>query len=551
MRNKSKATAQQQAKILAFAMQEAGELDVKLAVKAGGDEMDGYTIRKTGRRYVITGNNPRSCLYGVYHITLGLGGAGSFTTQWKVRGMYPCETLSRHTPEQIAKFIDRMGKWRMNTFVCYTHYGYDEHVDTIKAECAKRGIEIIYYHNTSFWFGRRLDPARHFAVDESGRPWTKKLRCETRLCWADPAAEKLVKKEIDKFFRTALPADHTKLLFAPADGYKHCHCDYCRRLTPTEQWMVMHDAVADGLRTHAPDREFHSQIYVHRYRPPADLRSLRQVDRFFFDTHQRDRWHVMGQAHPPRVFHRENEVDWAARLTPLNVYFMDRIKQWRDLTGKPITIFENLMVQGTFSCGQFNTSILMQDLPVLLAAGVDGMLYEAFETSIQSFADEFEHLSRAMWNPRYRYSPGEVEQWSIRRFAKADTKADSSSEIGAMANLIPSMLADYPWDEAEKEIEPIQVEFMKLFARFNRRPSPKAAARIVDLVMPRQDRFDSLWISFWTLRRLFRDKGIDGLSAANKRCLSYVKLWDFMEENPPGRKTIARQIKNIRGKLDA
>jgi len=540
---------QDRAKILAFAKKEAGELPVELVVDKRQTEDDGYKIQRRGGRYVIIGNNPRSCLYGVYHIKQELGPAGTFRTPWKVRGLYPCETLSRHTPAQIVNFIDRMGKWRMNTFVCYTHYGYREHARTIQRECAKRGIEILYYYNTSFWFGRRLDPGKHFAKDLNGKPWTKKLRCETRPCWSDPAAEELVRCEINRFFRSRIPKDHRKLLFAPADGYKHCYCDYCSRLSPTEQWLTMHDAVADGLRKYARLREFHSQVYVHRYRPPTDLRSLARVDRFFFDTHQRDRWHVMNQAHPPRVFHRENEVDFAAAHTPLNVYFMDRIKEWRDLTGKPITIFENLMVQGTFSCGQFNTSVLLQDLPVLLAAGVDGMLYEAFETSIQSFADEFEHLARAMWNRNYSYNPGRLERWCIRRFAKPDPTADTTSEIGAMANLMPSVLPDYPWNIAEREIEPIQLEFIKLFSRFNKNVSGRGAAAVVDLVLPRQDRFDSLWIGFWTLRRLFREKGIRGLSAGERRFLSYEKLWDFMEENPPGRVTTERRIASIRKKL--
>ena len=154
-----------------------------------------------------------------------------------------------------------------------------------------------------------------------------------------------------------------------------------------------------------------------------------------------------------------------------------------------------------------------------------------------------------MWNARHKYTPGKLEGWSLKRFAKADPTIDPASEIGAMANLIPSVLKDYPWKEAAKEIEPIQLEFMKLLAKFNQNPSAKAAAKVVDLVMPRQDRFDSLWIGFWTLRRLFRENGIAGLSAADKRCLSYEKLWDFMEENPPGRITTERRIMSIRKKL--
>jgi len=540
---------QDKAKILTFAKSEAGKLPVELVVKRPAGDEDGYRIARRGKTYVITGNNPRSCLYGVYHVKDSLGGAGAFTTPWKVRGLYPCETLSRHTPAQIVKLIDRMGKWRMNSFVCYTHYGYREHVDTIKRECAKRGIDIIYYHNTSFWFGRRLRPEKHFAKDPDGKPWTERLLCETRPCWADPAAEKLVRKEIDTFFRSVLPKDHKKLLFAPADGYKHCHCPHCRRLSPTEQWLIMHDAVAEALRKYTRGRELHSQVYVHRYRVPAELRSLAEVDRIFFDTHQRDRWHPMGVEHPPLTFHREHEVDWAAARTPMNVYFLDRIKEWLDLVAKPVTVFENLMVQGTFSCGQFNTSVLLEDLRVLAKAGVDGMLYEAFETSMQSFADEFEHLARAMWSRSYSYRPGKVESWCIDRLGKFDPAADTTSEIGAMANLIPSVLKDFPWRLAEREVAPEQVEFMRRFAAFNQQVTARTAGRVVDLVMPRQDRFDSLWIGFWTLRRLFREKGISGLSAANKRFLSYEKLWDFMEENPPGRRSAEMQIMNIRRKL--
>jgi hypothetical protein len=257
----------------------------------------------------------------------------------------------------------------------------------------------------------------------------------------------------------------------------------------------------------------------------------------------------MGTQHPPRTFHRENEVDWAARLTPMNVYFLDRIKEWLDLTGKPISIFENLMVQGTFSCGQFNTSVLLEDLRVLQQAGVDGMLYEAFETSMQSFADEYEHLSRAMWDTNYQYTPGRIESWSIRRLGRFDPAADTSTEIAAMANLIPAVLDDFPWDQAKQALAPEHYEFLRRFAAFNRKVSPQTAAPVVDLVMPRQDRFDSLWIGFWTLRRLFREKGIAGLTKSNRDFLSYEKLWDFMEDSASPRQAVTGQIESIRKKL--
>jgi len=529
--------------ILSFARQEAGELPVRLVVKKASG--DGYRVSKSGGGWVVTGNNARSCLYGVYHLQ-GKPETGTFRTPWKIRGIYPCETLNRHTPEQMRRLIDRMGKWRFNTFVVYTHYGYGEHIALIEEECAKRGIDLVYYYNTSFRFMQKLTPGKHFAKDAGGKPYCDTLMCITRPCFADSVVQERIEAAIKTFFRKELPQHHRTLLFAPADGVKVCSCPSCRRLTPMEQWEVVQRGINAFMKRYANDRVQWSQIYVQRYRPPADLSSYDRVDRIFFDTHQRERWHALGEAHPyePGI---EAKVDWAARLTPQNVYLLDRIDEWRHRVGKPVVVFENLMLQGTFSCGQFNTSVLLRDLRVLQQAGVDGMLYEAFEPGMEIFAPEFGHLAKAMWDPHYRYRPTRLESWILGQLA--DPKKQLPADIRDAANRLVSVLPGFPWRAAEQELGAVHAEHLRRFGKFWMAPSVANAAAVVDHLYANPDRFDSMFTSFVTLRRVFQLKGLSGLTPEETRYLSYLKLWDFMEEQANPRRVVNDLNLSIRAKL--
>jgi len=530
-------------KILSFARQEAGKRSIRLIVKKASG--DGYRVSKSGSTWTITGNNARSCLYGVYHVCDGLG-AGTFKTPWRIRGLYPCETLSRHTPEQMRRLIDRMGKWRFNTFVAYTYYGFNEHVALIEEECAKRGIDVVYYYNTSFQFMRELDAPAHFAKDASGKPFADNLMCISRPCFADPVVKKRMSRAIETFFSKKLPSHHRKLLFAPADGVQVCQCPSCRRMTPMEQWEIIQRSINVSMRRHADDRTQWSQIYVHRYRPPADLSSYDRVDRVFFDTHQRERWHALGQEHDssPSI---EAEVDWAARHTSENVYLFDRINEWRHRVGKPVTVFENLMVQGTYSCGQFNTPILIKDLRVLQDAGVDGMIYEAFEPGMDSFAPEFGHLARAMWDPSYVYQPTQLESWIVNRMTAG--RNDLPENIREMANTVVSVLPDFPWNLAKKELGAVHTEYLKRFGRFWADVNAEHAAAVLDHMYAHPERFDSGFIGFIVLRRLYRANVLSGLTPAERAYLSYWKLWDFMDEQENPRRAVDDLNLSIRAKL--
>ena len=529
--------------VLSFARQEAGKLPIQLVIQSKPD--DGYVVDRSGIGWTVTGNNARSCLYGVYHVRDGLG-PGTFRTPWRIRGIYPCETLHRHSPEQMRRLIDRMGKWRFNTFVAYTYYGFREHVALIEEECAKRGIDVVYYYNTSFQFMRELDAPAHFAKNAAGKPFSETLMCITRPCFADPAVRERMGRAIETFFQRELPAHHRTLLFAPADGVQVCLCPSCRRLSPMEQWEIIQQAINSSMRRHANDRTQWSQIYVQRYRPPADLASYDRVDRIFFDTHLRERWHALGQEHETTP-DTEAQADWVERHTPENVYLLDRIREWRHRANKPVTVFENLMVQGTFSHGQFNTPILLEDLRVLQNAGVDGMLYEAFEPGMDSFAPEFGHLARAMWDPDYAYQPTKLEAWIINRMTRSSD--DLPKQIRSMANHLVSVLPDFPWALAEEELGAVHTEYLRRFGRLWTDVNAANAAAVVDHIYAYKERFDRGLIGFFALRRLFREEGIPGLTPEETRYLSYWKLWDFMDEQADPRRAVDEMNLSVRAKL--
>ena len=42
-----------------------------------------------------------------------------------VRGFNLCESILRHTPEQLRKFIRRMKVLRMNTLIVHSDYGWN------------------------------------------------------------------------------------------------------------------------------------------------------------------------------------------------------------------------------------------------------------------------------------------------------------------------------------------------------------------------------------------------------------------------------------------
>jgi hypothetical protein len=62
--------------------------------------------------------------------------------QFQVRGFNPCESLLRHTPQQLTNFIRRMKNFNFNSIIIHSDYGYNRYKELIEQECSKANVEI-------------------------------------------------------------------------------------------------------------------------------------------------------------------------------------------------------------------------------------------------------------------------------------------------------------------------------------------------------------------------------------------------------------------------
>ena len=58
-----------------------------------------------------------------------------------IRGFNPCESLLRHTPEQLRRFIRRMKEFDFNSIIIHSDYGWQRYRSLIEKECADAGVE--------------------------------------------------------------------------------------------------------------------------------------------------------------------------------------------------------------------------------------------------------------------------------------------------------------------------------------------------------------------------------------------------------------------------
>lgn len=496
---------------LEFARSEAAGLG-SVEFRIEPQPFDGYQIARQDGGYRVTGTNARSCLHAVYHLQAGRP-AGRFRAAFAIRGINTCESLPCHTPEQLRRLIDRMGRWRMNTLVVHVNYGWKQHRDLITAECARRGIELVFYTYTSIVFLPPDAPADWLARDERGQPTTTRPLCESRLCLAQPAGLAAFEAGAERYFRDSVgPA--SGVLAMTGDGFGHCRCPHCRDLSPVEQWQPLLKRFIQAGRSLAPDKHLETILYVQRYAMPRQPDTMLSLDRMMFDLHQRCRWRPLGEAHSP-VGNREAEVDPRAAGAPLNVYLLDRLAEWRSRFSGKLYCFENLCVHAAMSCPQPNTGVLLEDLRRLHSMGVDGMIYELL-VGIDSFTSQLDTLADGLWDPEgARHTPSPVEEWCRR-----------DCPAGA---ILFFQGRDFPWDRFADHWDPVLREHMANLRTYLASGSPASLLRVFDHLYAHPLRFHRQFIAFWMLQRLVASGNDDWLTEDERAFLATMKLWDYME----------------------
>lgn len=493
--------------LLSYARSLAGPRRLEVEVHgAGGDAYDFASLPDGGLR--ICAGSERGVLYAIQDASGGRK-AGSSTPRFAIRGINVCETLARHSPEQVRTLIGRLGRWRFNRLIVHPRYGFARHRAIILEECARRGIEVVYYTYDNLTFGAAVPSDFHARSADGGLRFPH-MACETRLCAS--SAEGLARYRAA--IRPALDAhpDERHLIFATADGLHLCQCPTCRDKDAVAQWRPFFDAFmaeSAGLR-----REL--VAYNARYTPPADLDGVRRLDAVMFDTFPRDPRAGIGEASSltPADLGGTGGSTGSASTGPVNIFLHQRLRDWRRAFPGQLYVFEDLMIQAILGQPRPNLAVYLRDLDLYQAEGLAGVVYECYEPGIVDFLPHLDHLALAMWGEAPEHVPGPFE----RAYLAAAGGDHEWMWVGhdrwaGFTDQHPGM------------------RLCQLSYRERRETSVAAARDLLEHVLasPDRERLDWLYIGFGALRRLHLRGLLPGADADERRFLGGAKLWDYQE----------------------
>lgn len=434
-----------------------------------------------------------------------------------IRGFNPCESLLRHTPEQLRTFIRRMKQLNFNSIIIHYDYGWKRYKDIILEECRNAGVEI-----TLMTFGPRTFYSytnwkkEFFARKADGSFYTEKLECETYPCRFAPGALEAYEEGCAAWL-AELPPEITRIHMRAADGRDFCCCPQCRQLPYTERWNPFIEKFVSTVKAHRPDLKIETDVYTQRYDIPADTAAFAAMDRIMFDTFPRIPGFPLGSSDDictrgfmTRSYGNGSEPESLTAGTAM----LQKLEEWCKAFPGKIYIHENVMKQSFAGNFQYATSAYLEDLKKFHALGVQGVLFEAYEPGYAAFAEQFEILSRAMMGEEIDSTPSEAELRYRQLF---------NGEI------------TYDDFQFEKYItDPVELKNRLFYNRRLTDISPRFYREYVNFAIKYRDRLDYLAIAFHNLRLgLMQNKfNLATLSPESKRLCRSRKLWDFMEDIP-------------------
>ena len=216
---------------------------------------------------------------------------------FEIRGFNMCESLLRHTPEQLERFLDRMGELKFNSLIVQYDYGFRHYQQLIKEKCRKHNIDVtLMVFGPRTFFALSGCDCRYFALDENGIPYCNEPECETWPCFSSPEAMEYFKRGAEIFLREYVPSWIKRVHMRSGDGSMTCRCPSCRDIMPSVGWHPYIKAFAKVLREVRPDLESESDIYIGRYDLSVPPQEYADIDCVMYDTF----------GHHPRVAIGEN-----------------------------------------------------------------------------------------------------------------------------------------------------------------------------------------------------------------------------------------------------
>lgn len=439
-----------------------------------------------------------------------------------IRGINVCESLSRHTPAQVDRLLERLVQWQMNTLVVHPHYGFDLHAGRIRTFCADHHISLIHYLYTVLDFTPHA-PRELLAVDPDGSPYLDRVECETRLCSSNPAARRHFREGARRYFSEEVsPGD--EVLLATPDGFFFCQCPRCRRLDPIAQWQPFLEIAVEEIERCGKPLVTHYIAYCGRMRPPEDMSVFEKIDAVMFDTHLRHRWLPLGASNPVgQVEAFEGRFDPEAARHPINVYLLDKLREWRQAFHGRIYAFENLMIQAAFSLPQPNTPALLEDIATYRTLGIDGVIYEAFEPGITAYASQLATLSASLAGQQFPYAPSPLESFCREIASPGDSRTRLLSYLYELECEMHG-----PFDQCIGS--PVLRELGLLIRKYVPHPTLALWRTIARHALQHRDSLDWIYITY-RLATYLPERERPGIrTPLQARLFTTAKPWDFLKE---------------------
>ena len=453
-----------------------------------------------------------------------------------IRGFNPCESLLRHTPEQLRRFLRRMKTLNMNTIIIHYDYGWQRYKELIMEECAAANINIIL-----MTFGPRTFLSysnwkkEWFAKNPEGKPYCERLECESYPCCFEQEALEAYAYGARQWLKS-LPPQIKHVHMRAADGIMFCQCEKCRTLTDHEKWQPFVDIFAEAVMDVRPDLAFETDVYVKRYHIPGNHVPFRNMKNIMYDTFYRSTNHPIGYGNyeSPAIEWAKTAYDTDTTSRTPNEYHLARLKEWTSTFPGKVYIHENAMAQSLHGVFTHCTSTCLQDLEIFRDIGVQGVCYEAYEPGYVNFASFFEIVSAAMNGEKVDWKPTPMEEYCKSRNVS------------------------YTWAEAdEADIDrlmpdPVQRQHLKYQRAFWNNPTLKTAKEFIKFAFEHEDTLDPIFIANSIILAGPRTKNFyyPDLTPLEKDYLSRRKLWDFMEDIPMDQNPISVCKELVLGMID-
>ncbi len=434
-----------------------------------------------------------------------------------IRGFNPCESLLRHTPEQLRTFLRRMKTLNMNTIIIHYDYGWKRYQDLILEECDRNKIEIILmtFGPRTFLSYSDWKPV-WFAKNADGILFTNRLECETFPCRFNPECLEAYEYGAKQWLKS-LPPQIRHVHMRAADGLMFCQCEKCRMLPEQERWQPFVELFTKAVLETCPEIRFETDVYMKRYNIPQNHKPFEQMTDIMYDTFYHSPQHPLISG---TDFYTANTVQHAASESnpdakTAGLYHLNRLREWCREFPEKVYIHENAMAQGLCGTFQFGTETYLKDLDLFRKLGVQGVCYEAYEPGYSNFEQMFELLAKSMNGEEVEYTPSEMELSAKQNSIWFDTDPN------------------FP---LEKYIsDPFTLKQHQLYRPIWTGGGLREMRNYLEFMLENKDRLDYLFTGYF----IFQQVGLHGkkmkfrnLTEQENDFLHRRKLWDFMEDIP-------------------